>query len=45
MQRDVRYKVLEDGATVESGMGVTLNVASGGVAFLIENTLPEGAFT
>lgn len=44
MRRDVRYKVLEDGATVESGMGVTLNVASGGVAFLIENTLPEGAF-
>jgi PilZ domain len=43
MNRELRYKVVEDGLTVASGTGTTLDVGSGGVAFLIEQELPTGA--
>src|ERR1022692_3703584 len=33
MNRDVRYKVLEGDTIVEFGMGTTLDMGSGGVAF------------
>jgi hypothetical protein len=44
MQRDLRYKLLKDGATVESGSGETIDIGSGGVAFSIGRALPEGNF-
>ena len=44
MKRELRYKVLEDDMIVESGMGVTVDMASGGIAFLIEHQLLPGSF-
>ncbi len=44
MQRDLRYKLLKDGATVESGGGETIDIGSGGVGFAIGRDLPEGSF-
>ena len=44
IHRELRYKILEDGAVIESGMGETLDMASGGVAFQIEHALREGVF-
>lgn len=44
MKRELRYKVLDEGTIVESGMGVTVDMASGGIAFLIENQLLPGSF-
>jgi hypothetical protein len=44
MQRDVRYKVLKDGATLEAGSGHTIDMGSGGVRFQVERDLAEGAF-
>src|SRR5215813_10413084 len=44
MQRDVRYKVLKDGATIEAGNGQTIDMGSGGVLFQVERDLAAGAF-
>ena len=44
MQREVRYKVLKDGATLDSGNGHTIDMGSGGVLFQVERDLAEGAF-
>ena len=44
MNRDVRYKVLEGDTIVEFGMGTTLDMGSGGVAFLTEHQLLVGSF-
>jgi hypothetical protein len=44
INREVRYKVLEDDAIVESGTGTTLDMGSGGVALLVEKELPADAF-
>jgi len=44
IQRDVRYKVLEDGALIASGTGQTVNIGSGGIAFFAEHQLKPGAF-
>jgi hypothetical protein len=44
MQRDLRYKLLKDGATVESGAGETVDMGSGGVGFSIGRELPAGNF-
>ena len=44
LNRELRYKVLEDGAIMESGMGTTLDMGSGGIGFLCEHQLPVGAF-
>jgi len=44
IQRELRYKMLEDGATIASGTGQTLNIGSGGVAFIAEQQLIAGAF-
>jgi hypothetical protein len=45
MQRDLRYKLLKDGATVESGAGQTIDLGSGGVGFEIGGRdLPAGSF-
>ena len=42
MHRELRYKVLHDETIVESGMGQTLDVSSGGVAFRIDSILTPG---
>jgi hypothetical protein len=44
MQREMRYKTAEDGVVVATGIGQTLNIGSGGVAFLTEGTMQAGAF-
>jgi len=44
MNRDVRYKVLEGDKIVGFGMGTTLDMGSGGVAFLTEHQLLAGSF-
>jgi hypothetical protein len=46
MQRDLRYKLLKDGATVESGNGQTVDIGSGGVSFQngTGKDLPAGNF-
>ena len=42
--RDVRYKMAEYGVVVATGSGQTLNIGSGGVAFIAEQPLTTGAF-
>lgn len=42
MHRELRYKVLHDEVIVESGMGYTIDVGSGGVAFRIDSILTPG---
>ena len=42
MERDVRYKVAEDGLVVAAGFGQTINMCSGGVAFVSEHPLTPG---
>jgi hypothetical protein len=44
MQRDLRYKLLKDGATTESGTGETVDLGSGGVGFSIGREVPAGVF-
>ena len=44
MNRELRYKVLEDDTIVESGMATTIDMGSAGVAFLTDHQLPPGAF-
>jgi hypothetical protein len=44
MEREVRYKVLKDGATLESGHGKTIDIGSGGVLFHVEHDLTADAF-
>src|SRR5450759_5366512 len=44
MERDVRYKVAEDGMVVAAGSGQTINMCSGGVAFVSEQPLTPGGY-
>jgi hypothetical protein len=44
MERDVRYRVAEDGVVVAAGSGHTINMCSGGVAFVTEQPLKPGGF-
>jgi hypothetical protein len=44
MNREMRYKLLEGDTIVELGVGTTLDMGSGGLAFLIEHALPAGSF-
>ena len=44
IHRELRYKLLENDVVVESGMGETADMASGGMAFQIEHPLRVGAF-
>lgn len=43
-ERELRYKLLKDNAVVESGVGRTINMSSGGVAFLLDHDLKPGAY-
>jgi hypothetical protein len=42
MERDVRYKLAEDGVVVAAGSGQTIDMCSGGVAFVTEQALTPG---
>src|SRR5450759_344884 len=44
VQRDVRYKIAEDGVVVAAGSGQTIDMGSGGVAFVTEQPLTPGGF-
>jgi hypothetical protein len=44
MERDVRYKLAEDGVVVAAGCGQTINMCSGGVAFVTDQPLTPGGF-
>ena len=44
MERDVRYKVAEEGVVVAAGSGQTINLCSGGVAIVTEQPLTPGGF-
>ena len=44
MQRDVRYKTAEDGVVVSAGNGQTLNIGSGGVAFVADGPMQAGVY-
>jgi hypothetical protein len=44
MEREIRYRVLEQDKIIAVGNGKTLNLSSSGVAFVTENDLPVGAF-
>ena len=39
IQRDVRYKLAEHGVVVEAGSGQTIDMGSGGIAFVTERPL------
>jgi hypothetical protein len=44
LQRDLRYKMTADGMPQASGAGQTINMCSGGVAFVTEHPMHTGAF-
>lgn len=44
MEREIRYRVLEQDKIVAAGSGKTFNLSSNGVAFAAERDLPIGAF-
>lgn len=44
MEREIRYRVLEQDKIIAVGSGKTINLSSSGVAFVTENDLPPGAF-
>jgi PilZ domain len=44
MPRDLRYKVVEDETITAFGTGQTIDMGSGGVAFVAEQELKPGAF-
>jgi hypothetical protein len=44
IQRDLRYRLMQDGRTIESGSGKTVDMGSGGVAFTLDRTLAAGIF-
>ena len=44
IEREVRYKMADQGLVVASGTGQTLNIGSGGVAFSTEHELCPGGF-
>jgi hypothetical protein len=45
MEREIRYRVLEQDQIIAVGSGKTLNLSSSGVAFVADNNdLPVGAF-
>jgi len=44
VRRDARYKLLDSGVIVDSGVGQTINISSGGVAFSVDHELKKGCF-
>jgi len=44
LHRELRYKLIKDGAVLEAGIGETINIGSGGVSFAVERELAAGSF-
>src|SRR5271165_5802969 len=44
IERDMRFKMADQGIVVASGTGRTLNIGSGGVAFSTDQELTPGGF-
>ena len=44
IHRELKYKVLEDGAVVEAGVGYSLDIGSGGVAFSVDRPMRPDTF-
>jgi hypothetical protein len=44
LQREIRYKLLDDGRIVAHGRGESIDMSSGGIAFRIKESLPIGAY-
>src|SRR6266567_6021307 len=44
IEREIKYKIAEDGELKVSGFGQTINMGSGGVAFVTEQPLTPGGF-
>jgi hypothetical protein len=44
MEREIRYRVLDQDQIIASGTGKTFNLSSNGVAFAAEGDLPIGGF-
>ena len=44
MQRELRYKQLDDCRIIAQGRGETLNIGSGGIAFRTSDALPVGCY-
>jgi len=44
LQRELRYKLLEENDVIETGAGYTLDIGSAGVAFCADGVLTPGAF-
>jgi hypothetical protein len=44
IHRELRYRLMQDGRTLEAGSGKTVNMGSGGVAFTLDRTLAPGIF-
>src|SRR5690349_2412339 len=43
LQREMRYKLLEQGQTGGAGTGQTVDISSGGVSFISDRSLPADA--
>ncbi len=44
MRREVQYKLVQDGVVRESGIGETINIGSGGVAFSTDHNMAVGSY-
>ena len=44
IHRDLRYRLMQDGRTLEAGFGKTVDMGSGGVSFTLDRTLAAGIF-
>jgi hypothetical protein len=44
LQRELRYKLVKDGAVLQSGLGETINIGSGGVSFTADRDVAVGSF-
>ena len=44
MEREIRFRVMEQDKIVAVGTGKTLNLSSNGVAFVTQQNVPPGAF-
>ena len=44
MEREIRYRVLEQDKIIAVGSGKTINLSSNGVEFVTEHDLPTGSF-
>lgn len=44
IHRELKYRLMQDGRILEAGLGQTVNICSGGVAFSLDRELATGTF-